>query len=178
MHSSQDAAVALREIETAEARSAMLHRYQRSAPQLVLWGVLWAIGYGLNDVFPTYGQAIWAAIVPIGAIAGFTALRGTGHQCGWRYGAVAVTLMAFLFAAGFVLRPTGAKQIAALIPLIVATAYVIAGIWRGPRYVVTGLAVAALTLFGFFLVREHFFLWMAIVGGAALILAGLWLKRV
>jgi hypothetical protein len=86
--------------------------------------------------------------------------------------------MAFLVAAGFVLRPTGAKQIAALIPLMVAIAYVIPGIWRGPRYVVTGLAVAALTLFGFFLVREHFFLWMAIIGGAALILAGLWLKRV
>src|SRR6516162_5821826 len=65
MHSSQDAAVALREIESAEARSAMLHGYQRSASQLVLWGVLWVIGYGLNDVFPAYGRAIWAAIVPI-----------------------------------------------------------------------------------------------------------------
>jgi hypothetical protein len=47
----------------------------------------------------------------------------------------------------------------------------------GPRYVTTGIAVATLTLTGFFLLKQHFFLWMAGVGGASLILAGIWLKR-
>ena len=81
MLSPQDAAGALRDIEAAQARSAQLHGYARSSPQLVLWGVLWVIGYGLNDFFPAYSGAIWGAVVPIGLIAGFAALRGTGQ--GW-----------------------------------------------------------------------------------------------
>ena len=43
--SPQDAAGALRDIEAAQARSAKLHGYARSSPQLLLWGVLWVIGY-------------------------------------------------------------------------------------------------------------------------------------
>ena len=177
MLSPQDAAGALRDIEAAQARSAQLHGYARSSPQLLLWGVLWVIGYGLNDFFPAYSGAIWGAVVPIGLIAGFAALRGTGHKVGWRYGAVAVTFVAFFAAAFFILWPINPRQITALIPLGVAAAYVIAGIWWGPRYVTTGIAIAALTLAGFVLLKQHFFLWMAGVGGAALILAGIWLKR-
>jgi hypothetical protein len=143
---------------------------------------LWVVGYGLNDLFPAHGQAIWAAIVPVGLAAGFMAVRGGGHeagfQVGWRYGAVALTIAAFFFAAFFVLWPVSPKQIAALIPLFVAAAYVVAGIWWGGRYVATGMIVAALTLIGFVMVRDHFYLWMAGVGGTALILAGLWLRRV
>jgi hypothetical protein len=176
--SPQDAAVALHDIEAAQARSAKLHGYTRGSPQLLLWGVLWAIGYGLNDFFPAYSGAIWGAVVPIGLIGGFVALRGTGHEVGWRYGAVALTLFAFFAAAFFVLWPISPRQSAALIPLVVAASYVIAGIWRGPRYVTTGIAVAALTLAGFVLLKQHFFLWMAGVGGASLILAGIWLRRV
>ena len=177
MPSPQDAAGALRDIEAAEARSEKLHGYARSSPQFLLWGVLWVIGYGLNDFFPAYSGTIWGAVVPIGLIAGFTALRGTGHEVGWRYGAVVLTALAFFAAAFSVLWPVHPRQIAALIPLGVAAVYVIIGIWRGPRYVTTGIAIAALTLLGFFLLKQHFFLWMAGVGGASLILAGIWLKR-
>jgi hypothetical protein len=175
--SPQDAAGALRDIEAAQARSAKLHGYARSSPQLLLWGGLWVIGYGLNDFFPAYAGPIWSAVVPIGLIGGFAALRGTGREVGWRYGAVALTLLAFFAAACCVLWPLNPRQIAALIPLGVAAAYVVMGIWRGSRYVTTGIAVAALTLAGFFLLKQHFFLWMAGVGGASLILAGIWLKR-
>src|SRR5215475_9864111 len=99
--SPDDAAGALRDIEAAQAHSAKLHGYARSSPQLLLWGVLWVIGYGLQDLFPAYAGAIWGAIVPIGLIAGFAALRGAGHEVRWGYGALAVTLVAFLAAALF-----------------------------------------------------------------------------
>ena len=39
-------------------------------------------------------------------------------------------------------------------------------------------SASALTLIGFFFLKAHFFLWMAGVGSAALVLAGLWLKQV
>jgi hypothetical protein len=86
--------------------------------------------------------------------------------------------LAFFVASFFIMSPVTGRQIAAFIPLVVAVAYVLIGIFRGPRYIATGLVVAALTLLGFALLKEHFFLWMAGVGGAAMILAGIWLRRV
>jgi hypothetical protein len=176
--SPQEAASALRDIESAQKRSETLRGYTRSSPHLVLWGILWMVGYGLTDVFPQNGRAIWAVITAIGVVAGFAATRRDDHAAGWRYGAVALTLIGFLCAAFAILWPVSGRQIAAIIPLVVAAGYVLVGIRRGPRFVVTGIVVAALTLAGFFLLKQHFFLWMAGVGGAALILAGLWLRRV
>jgi hypothetical protein len=117
-------------------------------------------------------------ITAIGLVAGFAATRRDSQGAGWRYAAVGLTLVGFFFAAFAVLSPVNGRQIAAVIPLAVAAAYVLVGIRRGPRFIVTGIAVAALTLAGFFLLKQHFFLWMAGVCGAALILAGLWLRRV
>jgi hypothetical protein len=56
--------------------------------------------------------------------------------------------------------------------------YVLIGLWAGMRFVITGIAVAALTLGGFFYLPAHFLLWMAAVGGGALILAGLWMRNI
>jgi len=56
-------------------------------------------------------------------------------------------------------------------------AYVLAGLWWGTRFIVTGIALALLTLGGYFLLREDFLLWMAVVGSGALLLAGVWLRR-
>jgi hypothetical protein len=52
------------------------------------------------------------------------------------------------------------------------------GVWKGPRFLITGIVVVALTLGGFYFLHDHFFPWMAVVGGGALILAGLWLRTV
>lgn len=175
--SPQDAADALRDIDAAQAHSATLREYQRAAPHFIIWGVLWAVGYGLSDAFPAHANAIWAVIVPIGIVGGVVAMRGGRSASGWRYAAVMLAILAFFAAGAFVLAPVTGRQVAAVIPLFVALMYVLRGIWAGPRYVVAGIAVAALTLAGFFLLREHFSIWMAGVGGGALILAGLWLRK-
>ena len=52
--SHQDAAEALSTIETAQHRSATLRGYERRSPYLILWGVLWAVGYGLSDFAPAH----------------------------------------------------------------------------------------------------------------------------
>src|SRR5258707_14879961 len=80
MLSPQDAAGALRDIEAAQARSAKLHGYARSSPQLLLWGVLWAIGYGLKDFFPAHPGGLWGPVGPNGRGAGFSALRWAGDK--------------------------------------------------------------------------------------------------
>jgi hypothetical protein len=176
--SPQDATAALRDIDDAQARSATLHGYQRAAPHFLIWGIIWAVGYGLGDYLPRHANAIWAVLVPIGIAAGFFAMRGAKPIFAWRYGAVTLAMLVFFAATFFVMAPVSGKQISAFIPLFVALLYVMCGIFRGPRYVVAGIAIAALTLIGFAWLSSHFLLWMAAVGGGALILAGLWMRRV
>jgi hypothetical protein len=82
----------------------------------------------------------------------------------------------FVCAIFTVLKPSDGAQVGAVIPLLVACCYVIMGIWIGVRLAVAGIVIAALTLVGFFYIPAHFALWMAAVGGAALIGTGLWLR--
>jgi len=176
--SPQDATAALRDIDAAQARSATLRDYQGAAPHYLIWGVVWAVGYGLTDFMPDHGYAIWAALVPLGIAAGFLVNWRASPSFAWRYGALALAILLFFAATFFVMGPVTGKQIAAFIPLFVALTYVMRGIWMGPRYAVAGIAVAALTLIGFVWLSSHFLLWMAAVGGGALILAGLWMRKV
>lgn len=176
--SPQDASAALHDIEQAQTRSAMLRDYQHAAPHLIVWGVLWAVGYGLTNFFPAQANAVWAVVIPIGVLADVTAMRGSRSGVAWRYIAAMAAAFAFVFALFVVMAPVSGRQVAAAIPLFVALMYVLRGIWAGPRYVVAGATIAALTLGGFVLLSAHFLLWMAVVGGGALILAGLWLRRV
>jgi len=176
--SPQDAAAVLRDIEQTQSRSAILHEYQTAAPHFIIWGIIWIVGYGLSDFFPTREYAIWAALVPVGLVAGAFIQSGGSRAIAWRYGATSLAVFVFFFAAFFVMSPVSGRQVAAFIPLLVALIYVLRGIWGAPRYVVAGIVVAVLTLVGFVWLKPHFFLWMAVVGGGALILAGLWMRRV
>jgi hypothetical protein len=180
--SPQDAAAALHDIEQAEQRSVRLHGYRQGSPHLILWGVLWAVGYGLTDLWPAHAPTIWAIVVPTGIVGGFIILRaarsGAKRVDVWRYCAVATTLGAFFSATFYVMGPVSGRQVSAFIPLFVATVYALASVWLGWRYAIAGVALAILTLAGFALLGRHFPLWMAGVGGGALVLAGLWLRRI
>jgi len=176
--SPQEAAQALQSIASTERHSATLRGYRGAAPHLVLWGLLWAVGYGLTEAMPARGTVIWAVIVLVGIAAGLAAMFRKGSRpAAWRYAAVTATLIAFCAATFAIMAPIDSRQVAAFIPLVIAASYVIGGIWFGARYAAAGIAIAALTLGGFFLLREHFMLWMAFVGGGALLLAGWWLTR-
>ena len=176
--SPQDAAQALRDVERTESRSKILRGYQGGAPHFLMWAALWAVGYGLSYLAPARAGTIWIVVLAIGAVAGVAVLlRGKGAAPAWRYAAAFATLAAFSVATLAVLPPTRGPQVAAFVPLVVAMAYVLAGLWWGVRFIVTGVVLALLTLGGYFLLREYFLLWMAVVGSGALLLAGLWLRR-
>jgi len=95
----------------------------------------------------------------------------------WRFPAITLIIFAFIFATCAVMAPINGRQVGAFIPLVVAASYAVMGLWLGLRFTMAGAVLAVLTLGGFFLLPAHFQLWMAVVGGAALILAGLWLRR-
>ncbi len=184
--SPNEAAETLRDIAATERHSHSLYGYRQASPHLIEWGVLWIVGYGLTAVWPQLGRLIWAAIVAIGFAAGFAIVlrshSGIAGQTGarpriyWRFPAIAVTGLVFIFASIAVMSPVSSRQIDAFIPLVVAAGYALLSLWIGVRFLAVGIALAVLTLGGFFLLPANFGPWMAACGGGSLLLAGFWLR--
>ena len=192
--SPDQAAQSLKEIEQTGRRSAEVHEYAASSPQFILWGLIWMAGYAGSYLLPNYGFAhginwLWFGLVVIGVIGssilGRRRYRDLAPEAivqakaiGLRWGMTLFVFYAFIFATFVVMRPANPAASGAFIPLLVAAIYAIMGIWRGVRFLYAGIAVAALTLGGWFYLPHFFLLWMAAVGGGSLILVGLWLKKV
>jgi hypothetical protein len=174
-----EAAAILRSAETSQRHSIETYRYNRCAPYLYIWGVAWMAGYlgcaVSPDRFDTIMPlAMWSAIVAsiLWSIAGPKSAR----RIDWRIAASFLVMWIFTYSL-FALLPPNPRAIAAYFPLLFSAVYAGAGIWIGLRYVVIGAALAMATLCGYFLLKNYFFVWMALFGGAALILTGAWLKR-
>jgi hypothetical protein len=172
---------ALRDIANTEARSAQLYGYSAAAPHLILWGILWAIGYGLTDFWPQRPGVVWLVVVGVGLVGGFlleVRSKGASSGLGWRFAVMALTIFAFISATFAVMAPVTVNQVGAFISLVAAAVYAMIGVWAGKRFLIAGIVIAALTLGGFFFVHQYFNLWMGAVGGAALVLAGYWFRNV
>jgi hypothetical protein len=176
-----EASEALNHIATTEDRSSAAYGYDVSAPFLILWGLLWMVGYGGTDLFENHADQIWTGVAIFGFLAsmyiGMRRKQATGNPViALRWTGTYLSLAAFVLATVAVMKPSTGAQVGAFIPLVVAVIYVIAGLWFGFRFCVAGLVIAALTLGGFFYLHEHFALWMAAVGGGGLILGGVWMR--
>ena len=184
--SPEQARDALRDVEQTTKHSATLHGYEAMAPYLILWGAIWVIAYGANDLAPhAIGQWAWPVLGGLGWIASMLIgmrrksadARGAGMWLRW-FG-VFVAYAVFATGVGAIMRPTSDAQVGAFVPLIVALTYALVGIFfNATRLVIAGATIAALTLGGYFYLPSHFMLWMALVGGGALILAGVWMRQV
>jgi hypothetical protein len=177
-----EAQAALRDISQAEQASAKIYRYRHASPHLFLWGIIWALGYGACYADPQWGE-FWPALALLGTIASFWIGWKTKPEqpsrYDWRYVATALAVLASIGAIFAVMPPQNSAQLGAFFPILVALLYALIGIWsRGARLVITAIAVAALTLAGYFFLPQYFMLWMAAVGGGALILGGAWLRSV
>ena len=192
--SANEAAQTLGEIARTARRSTEAHEYANASPQFILWGLIWVIGYTGSDLLPNYGfqghiNWFWFALSWLGVIGSTiigrrqvrhldSAQQAAERAKGLRVGMSCFAAWWFIVALFIVMRPVEPVATGAVIPLLVALVYTIFGIWRGMRFLYIGIAVAALTLGGFLYLREHFLLWMALVGGGSLILVGFWLKKV
>jgi hypothetical protein len=183
---SADARDTLRTIERTQARATESIYGPYAAPHLILWGVIWAIGYGLTAWRGDW-SAVWMILGPLGGVASFIigarmGARRTHTDARIGYPATASLLAAsvifcFFFAAFSILAPVSGEAVGAFIPLVIGLLYALSGLaTRMTRIFILGLAVMALTVGGFFLLPGVFMLWMAAVGGGALILGGLWLR--
>ena len=178
--SRDEAASALRDITLTERRSGEAYGYQKGAPHLIVWGVVWAIGYALT-YFQPHLQLTWPVLTVAGMAASFTigARSRSGGEGGGKYLATLITVFLFIGALFAILPPHTPAQVGAFFPLLVSLLYALVGIWSaGRRLVILAALIAVLTLIGFFYLPVYFGLWMAAVGGGGLILGGLWLRSV
>jgi hypothetical protein len=175
----EDAADALRLADEAERRSRVLRGYQSAAPHLILWGCVYAATYSFSYFQPMHGGLAWLIVVPL-ALIGDVAIswRDRPNRADRLLMPVMIaTFLAFIVATTAIMRPHDPRQTAAFVPLAVAWAYVAMGAYHGRRMTFAGIALGALTVFGYFVVHAWLMLWMAAVGGGTLLLTGYWLRR-
>jgi hypothetical protein len=175
----EDARSALRLVDEAGQRSATLRRYQKAAPHLILWGCVYAVAFTVSDVRPDFAALTWLVLVPA-AVAGdmLISRHGRGTVRWDLFAGLFVLFFVFITATAWIMRPHHPNQMAAFVPLVAAAAYIVLGIAFGRRLVFTGIALGVVTLAGFFVLPSIFMLWMAVAGGGALVLGGLWLRRI
>lgn len=166
------------------------------APEiLMLWGIVWLLGYGSVQFAPRFVGVIWPVLAVVGSLAsiwmGFRHSRRVSNIDGtadpnlkrivWFW------LVLILYAVVWIviLNPAGgersgaaiSRQVSAFFTTIAMFAYVVGGLWIGRFYIWLGLGVTLVTLVGLFGFPAYFWIGMAVFGGGALLLSGLHMRR-
>jgi hypothetical protein len=177
-----EAASALTDIESTTGRSRVLKGYRIAGPILMVWGVVWILGYSAMGLLPPEQWSLpWLVLDVAGIVATvLMSRRGQGAAkvgTGWRIGASALAIMAFMTATYLVFKPTSVDPAIVYPGLMTGLVYAGVGIAFAPRFLWIGAAVFVASLVGFFFVHPWLAFWMAAVGGGGLIVGGLWLRR-
>jgi len=180
---------ALREIEQTRDRSRAFSFYQANAPIVMIWGVVWLVCNIAGYVDDGWGNTAWNIGIPVGVIASiYFGMRHrdrrptlTGRQTPtWRMIALGIGF-AFVLVAGIsgiaMIGGLNQLQLNAVISLMVAIAYVTAGLQSGWRMSALGIVVGAAAIIGWVALRDIYELWMGLFGGGALLLGGYWMSR-
>lgn len=180
--SRSEAASALTDIESTAGRSRLLKGYQIAGPILMVWGVIWAVGYtAMGLLAPERWGLTWLVLDVIGVVSTvLLSRRGKGAAKtgqGWKIMAGVLAVMAFYAATFALFQPTSTAASLAYPGVLTGLIYAGVGIIFAPRYLWIGAAVFAASLVGYFFFQPWLAFWMAAVGGGGLFVAGLWLRR-
>lgn len=181
-----EAAAALQDVERMQARGMEMRGYRIAGPHLILWGAIWAVGYGLMAVRP---QSEWGLIwLPLDAIGIAVSIVGLGAGSysrerkgaggmGWRM-MIGILFVALFMAATYtVFAPATPMPMIVFPGMVVGMIYVAAGLAWMTRLAWIGASIFLLTIVGFLLFQPWLLWWMAVVGGGGLALGGLWLRK-
>ena len=179
-----DAETALNDVDSARRQSLTLFKYQLASPFLLLWGALWIVAGAIGAFAPDSAGIGWLTVDIIGfAGTGYLVVlqarrygEGDARSRLFRCAGTGAVVVAFVAMTLSVFAPVSEVEGLALITMVVAALYVIAGCWMGPRYAVIG-AVLAVLVFGLFhLAPAHLPRVVPFLGGGTLILGGLWMR--
>jgi hypothetical protein len=181
----QEAQAALSDIQTMAARTRHGLAARGAAGYLMLWGLVWIVAFAACQFAPAFSGLIWL-VCDTGGVAGSVLLsvrtrrRGPirypfDRQLAWRIFWSCVLLNPFIAAWLTILPPTSGRQVGAFLATIAMFAYVIMGLWLECTFLVAlGLGVTAWTVASFIFLPNWFNLAMAVGGGGALLVTGIY----
>ena len=179
------AAAALDDIERTEQRTRAARSYSAASDYLLLWGVIWMIGYGACAVLPPerWGLA-WLPLAAIGMLVSFALgkrsrrQRGAGTGTSAQTAVMGLAIFAFIAAVYYLFQPRSHLPYLVFPSLVAGLVYTLAGAVAGmPRFIGIGAGIFVLTLAGYVAAPQWTSLWVAIAGGGGLVLGGLWLRK-
>jgi hypothetical protein len=187
----QEASEALDAIGSANRRVRELKGYREAWPFFIVWGLVYLVANAATHFWPQQGGRVWLVSIILGTAASAlvaitNAVRddransytvADRQAIGRRWSMLGSAVIGFFVAMFIVLWPLEPRQQNAFISLFWSLAYMAAGAWVGTRLFVTGLVTAVAIVFGYVYLTEHYFLWMALVGGGSLLLGGLWMRK-
>ena len=157
-------------------------------PNLVIWGLAWAAGFGGSRFWPGHPGMLWGSLLTVGMLASVlvgvqqhrkrVVLSESEKKLGWQLAAFWVTVFAFATAMIFTLDLKDGRDICVIFVLFSMMAYVIMGLWlKSGVLAVVGFAVSIATIVGrLWLDEQQFLIWMAVFGGGGLLLPGLYIQ--
>uniref|UniRef100_B0T1V4 Transmembrane protein n=1 Tax=Caulobacter sp. (strain K31) TaxID=366602 RepID=B0T1V4_CAUSK len=180
-----EAASALTDVESTAGRSRLLKGYHVAGPILMVWGVIWALGYSSMGLLPPEQWGlVWLVLDVVGVVATIllsrpakSVARSAAQSHGWKIIAGVLAILFFYAATLTLFHPTSIDATIAYPGVVTGLVYAGMGIAFAPRYLWIGAAVFAASLVGYFFFQPWLAFWMAAVGGGGLFVAGLWLRR-
>jgi hypothetical protein len=174
----EEASSLLADVAGMERRTKEFLTYARASQSFILWGGIWFVGYICTHFFNAQAGWIWLGLNAFGLVAS-TALarrsRPAGIQFQWR---IPATVLAFIgFGALWLnLGHFGWREQAAFWPTLFSFVLLLFGMWVGRAFMIAAAVLTTLTLAGYWTTGGYYDIWMAVVGGGALIGIGLWLR--
>lgn len=178
----------LDDVAGVESRVRSYFLYSRIGDQMILWGVIWMLGYGGGHWLAqltggTWNGRLWLVLNLVGAIATMTiVMRAKRNARGRMPGLDVRPLLAVFAVAAFGmlwshLAHFSWREQAAFYPTLAGFAAFVVGLWAGRALTILGVALFVLTVAGYVLAGGWLDVWLAALGGLVLIGGGFWLRR-
>ena len=180
-----DAKSALHAAGKSEEYSLTLYHYEMASPYLLLWGILWIIAGIISALSPDNTKMAWLIVDTVGIVVTGYLVVGDARRFDkynarseWlRFMAAVVVLVLFIAATLAIFSPVSDIQIQSFITMLIAMIYMILGFWTGYRLTVIGAVLACLVTGTLIYTPSQLPLTISVLGGTALILGGLWMRR-
>jgi hypothetical protein len=153
---------------------------------LIVTGIIWLVGYVATQFLSGDIVAyIWIGITLIGAGLSILMSRRMGPSVRSpstaiytkRAGFFWLCLVFYCIAVIAVARPTDGKQVSMFVILFIMIGELSMGLLLSFAYSWWALPITALSLAGYFLLPDYFYLWMGVLVGGSMILLGLYIRR-
>jgi hypothetical protein len=176
--SREEAEQSLAEIERITHRTRRSIAASGASVMLIIWGLIWVIGYGGSQFYPARSTFIWLPLCLLGGLISWwvgTRPRPVRGKISGKIAAFWLVLFAFAGIWIFLLQPADQNRVGAFMGTIPMFAYIVGGLWFSRFFVVLGITVTGLILLGAFSWPAWTNLWTGLAGGGSLILSGIYI---